>query len=238
MTKPNSSEIVFVIDRSGSMSSISGDMEGGFNEFIKQQKEVQGECKVTLVQFDDSYDVLYSGTLLENVPPLKLEPRGSTALLDAVGRTIHDTGVRLAAMNECDRPSQVLFVIITDGHENASREYKREKVFDMITHQREKYSWEFVFLGANQDAIATATSIGISATNSVTYDQNSIGTKTIMSGLSSNVKAYRSVGAARADNVFNQDHYDALVNKSTQQKGSASAGSKRVRSATKKKKTT
>lgn len=214
MTKPNSTEIIFVVDRSGSMASIAADMRGGFDTFIAKQKETPGECKVTLTQFDDHYDVVYSARPLNEVAGLVLEPRGSTALLDAIGRTINETGSRLKRMRESERPSQVLFVIITDGHENASREYNRQRIFDMITHQRDKYNWEFVFLGANQDAIAAAQDIGISITNAVTYDANAGGSKALFRGLSANVSSYRSSGQGRMENLFNQASYNASLDPS------------------------
>lgn len=215
MTRQNLTEIVFVLDRSGSMSSIAADMRGGFDAFIQKQREVAGECNVTLVQFDDRYDVVYKGRPLHEVKALELVPRGSTALLDAVARAIAETGERLSALRECDRPERVLFVVITDGDENASREYKgdegRRRVFDMITHQREKYNWEFVFMGANQDSIKAATSIGISARNAVTYSANSSGTKGIMCGLSDRVASYRSGDINAGDTLFGQADYEQAV---------------------------
>lgn len=211
MTKPNSTEIIFVVDRSGSMQNIAADMRGGFDAFITKQKETPGECKVTLAQFDDHYDVVYSARPLNEVAALELEPRGSTALLDALGRTISETGARLKKMRESERPSQVLFVVVTDGHENASREWNRDRVFRMITEQREKYNWEFIFLGANQDSIATATALGISASNSVTYDANAGGSKALFRGLSANVSSYRGSGQGRMENLYNQASYNASL---------------------------
>lgn len=211
MTKPNSIEIVFVVDRSGSMARIAEDMRGGFDAFIGKQKETPGDCKVTLTQFDDHYDVVYSARPLNEVTSLVLEPRGSTALLDAIGRTINDTGSRLKKLRESERPSQVLFVIITDGQENCSREFSRERIFNMITHQRDKYNWEFIFLGANQDSIAAAQDIGISVTNAVTFDASGVGTKGLMRGLSANVSSYRSSGQGKMENLYNQASYNASL---------------------------
>ena len=211
MTKPNSIEIVFVVDRSGSMQSIASDMRGGFDAFIAKQKETPGDCKVTLTQFDDQYDVVYSARPLNEVTSLVLEPRGNTALLDAIGRTINDIGGRLKKLRESERPGQVLFVIITDGQENHSREYNRQRVFDMITHQRDKYNWEFIFLGANQDSIATAQDIGISVTNAVTFDANAGGTKGLMRGLSANVSSYRSSGQGKMESLYSQASYNASL---------------------------
>ena len=213
MTKPNKTEIVFVVDRSGSMSSIAAAMGQGFDEFINKQKQVAGECLVTAVQFDDQYETLYTARPLDQVPAYVLQPRGTTALLDAIGKTIDTTGERLRQTPEGERPSQVLVVIITDGGENSSREYHgdvgRKAIFDKISHQRSKYRWEFVFLGANQDAIAVGTSLGISGGNAVTYAANQAGSQNLMRGLSMNVAAYRSSGQATMDNLYGQADYDA-----------------------------
>lgn len=217
MTKPNKTEIVFLIDRSASMKGIAAEMSAGVDAFIEKQRGVPGECLVTLIQFDDQYEVVYTALPVNLVPHYKLQPRGSTALLDALGKSIDDMGERFRRMAEGERPSQVLFVIITDGEENCSKEYKddagRLRVFDKITHQRSKYAWEFIFLGANQDAIATATSLGISATNSVTYAASNAGSAGLMRGLSVSVANYRNSGQSQMDNVYNQAAYDAEVGK-------------------------
>lgn len=211
MTKPNSTEIIVVLDRSGSMQSIAHDMQGGFNTFIEEQKTLPGDCKVSLMQFDSTYEVVYVAKDVHEVPPLVIEPRGMTALLDAVGKAMTQTGERFAAMREEERPEKVLFVIITDGEENASMDFNRGKIFDMISHQRGVYNWEFMFLGANQDSIAVASSIGISTTNTVTFDANAIGTRAIYNGISEGVKRYRSSNSSRMDDIFNQDRYISIV---------------------------
>jgi hypothetical protein len=168
-------DISIVLDRSGSMSSIREATIRGINDFVEAQKKVAGECALSLVQFDDQYDVVYTAKLLADVPDLTaqtFEPRGMTALLDAIGRTINKTGERLANMAESDRPKKVIFVIMTDGAENVSKEFTRAKVNEMISHQRSMYQWEFVFLGANQDAIAVGASLGIAASSTMTYSVN------------------------------------------------------------------
>lgn len=157
-------EIVFILDQSGSMYSIYSDAIGGFNSFIKSQKEVEGECLFSAVLFDTTVKPLYSGIDLKEVVELTektYKPNGGTALLDAIGMTIDSTGSRLRAMKEVDRPDKILFVILTDGEENSSRAYTSEKVAEMIKHQREKYSWEFLFLAANQDAITAGNKLNI-----------------------------------------------------------------------------
>jgi len=154
-------DITMVVDRSGSMSSIRTDAEGGINTFIRSQKTATGEAFLTLVQFDNEYEFVHSGVPIHSVRGYQLIPRGSTALLDAVGRAINETGARLAAMEESQRPGLVLFVIVTDGEENSSKEFTLEQIRTMIEHQQSVYSWQFTFLAANQDAFAAGQSMGI-----------------------------------------------------------------------------
>ena len=164
--RENLTEMVFVLDRSGSMSGLAADTIGGFNELIEKQKKIEGDAYVTTVLFDHEYEVLHDHVALGEVAPLtdrEYFARGSTALLDAVGRTIDSVGARLAATPEEERPEHVVFVITTDGMENASREYTAKQVREMVEHQQQKYSWQFVFLGANMDAVSEARDLGISA---------------------------------------------------------------------------
>ena len=164
--RENLTEMVFVLDRSGSMSGLAADTIGGFNELIEKQKKIEGDAYVTTVLFDHEYEVLHDHVALGEVAPLtdkEYFARGSTALLDAVGRTINAVGARLAATPEEERPEHVVFVITTDGMENASCEYTAKQVREMVEHQQQKYSWQFVFLGANMDAVSEARNLGISA---------------------------------------------------------------------------
>jgi Mg-chelatase subunit ChlD len=156
-------DITLVIDRSGSMESIRSDAEGGVNTFIAEQAKQQGECRITLVQFDTEYEFLQRGVNAVKCPPYQLVPRGSTALLDAVGRAINETGARLADLPEAARPGLVVFVITTDGEENSSKEFTRDQVKKMIAHQRDVYKWQFTFLAANPEAFAEAGGMGIAA---------------------------------------------------------------------------
>jgi len=214
VTQANKTDITFVIDRSLSMRRIAEAMNAGFEDLIAKQRLEPGECFVTLAQFDDEYEVVFTARPINEVGRYRLEPRGNTALLDALGRSIQATGQRLAAMPEGARPAHVLFVVITDGEENASREFPKEvgrkAIFEMISHQQEKYSWEFLFLGANQDAIATAASLGISVNNAVTYKADRLGTKGLTSGLSDGISRLRS-GRATRGAVYNQHDYNAAV---------------------------
>jgi uncharacterized protein YegL len=159
-------EIAFVLDRSGSMETMRAEAIGGFNHFLSEQKKEPGQVRFTLVLFDHLFEVPIDHKPLESVPPLNEEtyfPRGSTALLDAMGRTIDTIGQRLANTPEDQRPSKVIIACMTDGFENASKHYSNEKVAAMIEHQRTTYSWEFVFLGATIESREMARSWTIAA---------------------------------------------------------------------------
>jgi len=190
----NATDITVILDRSGSMANIVADMEGGFDSFITEQKKQNvDDVTVSLFQFDDNYQPVYEGVALRNVPKMRLIPGGSTALYDAIGRTIVATGARFRNLPESERPNKVVVLIITDGGENASREYRDpSRIRDMIKHQTDVYNWTFVFLGANQDAVFTAQTIGISANNSLTYASNSRGTKSAFDMLNLKTSSYRS----------------------------------------------
>jgi len=167
-------DITLVVDRSGSMQQRREDAEGGVNSFIETQGKEPGEALLTLVQFDTEYDIVHSGVPIREVPKYHLVPRGMTALLDAVGRAINETGERLAKMEEAARPGLVIFVITTDGLENSSKEFKKDQIKEMIKHQQEKYGWHLTFLGANQDAFAEAGSLGIRAAGSAQYSMDKV----------------------------------------------------------------
>lgn len=197
--KQDLTDITIVLDRSGSMESVRGDTIGGYNTFVAEQAKLPGRATITLVQFDHEYAVVYSGVDCLNIKPMQLNqfvPRGRTALLDAVGRTIGTVGERLAALPEVERPANVVIVILTDGYENDSREFKSEQVKAMVTHQREVYGWNFVFLGANQDAIFTGASLGVPANSSLSYAADSAGTSAVMDSVSCYVGNVRSAGVA------------------------------------------
>lgn len=191
--KHNHTDITIILDRSGSMQSVASDTIGGFNRFLDDQRKAPGTASITLHQFDDRFETPIKAHDVKSAPPLTgstFVPRGSTALLDAIGRSIVDTGARMeTAGNNC--AEKVVVVIITDGHENASHEYDRAKVFEMIKHQQEKYAWEFVFLGANQDAIKTAAGFGVSPSNAMTYAANAVGTTEAFHATSKNLVSMR-----------------------------------------------
>lgn len=199
--------IAVVLDRSGSMSSIRESTIGGFNKFLAEQKAVPGEALLTLAQFDDQYEIVHNALMLRDVPELTAAtfvPRGYTALDDAIGRTIDALGARLAGMREQDRPSKVIVVIITDGGENASKEYKG-RAAQMIEHQRTKYSWEFVYIGANQDAVATARSYNINPNNALNYAANNAGTQQAFTSASVGMRSYRLQEHAQVKSFFGPD---------------------------------
>jgi uncharacterized protein YegL len=191
-------EIVVILDRSGSMCSIADDAIGGFNEFIRTQKEVEGEATVTLIQFDDKYEKVFGDVPLQDVQQLTREtfvPRGMTALHDAIGRTItniRDKQYRNSCPN-CKCDTKTIFAILTDGAENASREFDQAKVNELISHQRDEHKWEFIFLAANQDAFATGMGLGINAGDTFNFVADKVGTRNAYIDMSNTVMSYRSM---------------------------------------------
>ena len=188
-------EVVFILDRSGSMRGLEGDTIGGFNSMIEKQKKEEGEAYISTVLFDDEAEVLY-----DRVPVGKVEPmndrqyfvRGCTALLDALGGAIHHIGNVHRYAREEDRPEKTLFIITTDGMENASRYYSYQKVKRMVERQKEKYGWEFLFLGANIDAIEVAGRFGIGANRAINYESDSKGTSINYEAISSTISCFRA----------------------------------------------
>lgn len=173
-------ELVFILDRSGSMSGLEEDTIGGYNSMLSKQKKEVGVAMVTTVLFDDGYEVVHDQVDIKQIKPLTEKQyfvRGSTALLDAIGITISKIIRATKNTDKKDQASKVMFVIITDGMENASSEYSYKKVKSLIDRQSERYNWEFVFLGANIDALETASKFGISSDRAVTYHSDSVGTR-------------------------------------------------------------
>ena len=195
----NLTDITVILDKSGSMKSVRNDTIGGFNAFLKSQKEAPGEAVITLVQFSNSYNPIYAGIPVAEAPELTLAtyvPGGGTALLDAIGRTMEEAGARIAAMDEELRPGKVIFVIQTDGEENTSRNFTLERIRQMITdRQNATHRWDFVFLGADQDAIQAGSSLGVAAANTMAYKGDGIGTQAMYCSVSSAMTNYRSMAA-------------------------------------------
>jgi hypothetical protein len=201
--KAGYTHISAIMDRSGSMEAIRTDTEGGFNTFVADQKALPGEATISLTEFDDKIELTWDFLPLQDAPTYHLQPRGWTALLDAVGITINRLGQKLAAMDEVDRPEKVVLVIVTDGEENKSQEYGYGQIAEMIKTQTETYNWEFMFLGANQDAILTGGRLGISAGKSMSYAANSKGVASSYGSVSSKLCAFRSAGADAVLDSFN-----------------------------------
>lgn len=207
--KANSTELVFILDRSGSMSGLEADTIGGFNGLLEKQRKEDGEVYVSVVLFDDQTEVLYDREDICKVEPMndtQYYVRGCTALLDAVGGAIHHIDRVHHYMKKEDVPEKTLFIITTDGMENASREYSYSRVKRMVEQEKEKNHWEFMFLGANIDAIEVAGRFGIGASHAVNYEHDSIGTQLnfeVMSNVVSRVR--KACSAAEMEAVMDDD---------------------------------
>ena len=209
MTNPDLTHIEFVLDRSGSMHSIKADIEGGFDAFIADQRTHPGECTVSLAQFDNEYDSVFEAIDVEKVRPLHLQPRGATAMLDAIGRSVIALGERLAALPEPRRPGTVVVAIMTDGMENASHEFTHDAIKKLITHQEQAYNWQFLYMGADQDAIEVGASIGVRPDRSLTYARGkSREAYAASSKLTRNIKAAMVAGAPMASVAYSDEDRD------------------------------
>ena len=192
--KKGLTELVFILDRSGSMSGLEQDTIGGYNSLLENQKKEPGEAIVTTVLFDDKYELLHDRINLKGITPITGKEyfvRGSTALLDAIGRTIDKIGNAQKHTAEAERAEKVMFVITTDGMENASREYRYDKIKSMIEAQKERFGWEFLFIGANIDAVETASRFGISPDRAANYHADSEGTAVLYDAVSEAVCCMR-----------------------------------------------
>lgn len=191
-------EMVFILDRSGSMSGLESDTIGGYNGLIEKQRKEEGEAAVTTVLFDDKIEMLYNNADIGKVKKMtgrEYYARGCTALLDAIGKTVTEVGNRHKFATASAVPGKTVVVIITDGFENASREYSLEAVKGIIERQKEKYGWEFLFLGANIDAVTAARDIGIADDRAVTYEADEEGTRTNFEAVNGVLKGVRCCGA-------------------------------------------
>ena len=191
----NTTELVFILDKSGSMCGLESDTIGGFNSMIKKQKKQDGKCFVSTVLFSGESEVIHDRVDIQDIKPLTEEDyvtEGCTALIDAIGGAIHHIGnIHKYARLE-DVPAHTMFIITTDGYENASSEYTSEQVKKMIERQKEKYGWEFLFLGANIDAVSTAANIGISADRAVDYTCDEEGTRLNYEAMSKCICSFRA----------------------------------------------
>ncbi len=200
--KNNITEIVFILDRSGSMAGLEGDTIGSFNAMIEKQKKEEGECYVSTVLFDNVSEVLYDRVKLSEIQPMTdkdYSVRGCTALIDAIGGAIHHIGNIHKYARKEDVPQNTIFVIITDGMENASHKYDADQVRNMISRQQEKYGWEFLFIGANIDAVNTAEHYGIRSDRAVDYNADKEGTKVVYDTVGAAISYMRCKQSIQAD---------------------------------------
>ncbi len=215
--KKDLTELVFILDRSGSMAGLEKDTIGGFNSMLSKQKELDGECYVTTVLFDNTYKLLHDRIDIKAVSPISEKEYfvgGSTALLDAMGLTISKIGNVQKNTADDYRAEKVIFVIITDGEENSSREYSFDKVKEMVERQKSRYDWEFVFLGANMDAVHTAGQFGIARDRAVDYLADSMGTDLSYAVMSDMVTEFRS------QSTISDEHFER-IRRDTKKRGKA-----------------
>jgi hypothetical protein len=199
---PNLTEIAYILDRSGSMESMREAAIAAFNVFIRTQQDVPGQARLTLVQFDDAYEVHVAALPLSQVPQLTATtyvPRGSTALLDAIGRTIKETDARISELPVRDQPGKVICAIFTDGLENASQHYSSHHISDLIRMYRQQKGWEFIFLAANQDAIATASALHMDGHLSGNVNFCFTGVKSSGAAISRKVRSMRMKSSGHMD---------------------------------------
>lgn len=199
--------IVTLLDRSGSMSSIQNDMIGGFNNFMNEQREDDLRQNITtycsLYRFDDVYERVFSNTPITNGDVVRLsqdnfQPRGSTALVDSMCKCIDEVGRELAAMSPTQRPSKVVFITITDGEENSSKEFTYQVLSDKIKHQRDVYNWQFVYLGANQDAFSVGNTLSVNKCATANFSANAAGVKTAFRSVSMGMSSYKCASSPDA----------------------------------------
>jgi len=208
----DATHIAVLLDRSGSMAAVKDETISGFNYFLKEQKAAGDNASFTLVQFDsESTDVLHEARPVRDVPDLNgdmYQPRGTTPLLDALGETINSTGRTLAAIPETNRPDKVVFVVITDGEENASHKFTKSQVKEMINHQTEKYNWQFIYLGANQDAFAEAGAVGIATAKAANFAPGRMAVA--FAGTAMNVANYRRTKQTGSLNYSDKQRADMV----------------------------
>ena len=211
----NITELVFILDRSGSMSGLESDTIGGFNSMIAKQRKEDGECYVSTILFNNESKVLHDRMKLAEIEPMtdkEYVAYGGTALIDAIGGAIrHIANIHKYARPE-DVPAHTMFVITTDGMENASRKYTAERVKQMIEHEKEKYGWEFLFIGANIDAVETAARYGIGADRAVNYHADNIGTEVLYESVAETIRCVRDCGGI-------QPKWSARINADYERRG-------------------
>ena len=211
--KKGLTELVFILDRSGSMGGLESDTIGGFNSMIKKQREEKGEANITTVLFDDNYQVLHDRVDIKELNEMTSEDYyvcGSTALLDAIGTTIKSVNKKQKELPEEAQAEKVIFVITTDGMENASCHYDRDKIKKMIEKKQTKKNWQFIFLGANMDAVSEAGRIGIRADRAATYANDSVGVRTNYAAVGGTISAMRAMPCAKAMADVDDSCFEAI----------------------------
>jgi hypothetical protein len=207
MTNPNYTHLTLLVDRSGSMGLIKDDAQGGINTLISDQKNVEGKCTISFYEFDNEYNKVFGPVDIKEAPPYTLIPRGMTALIDSAHRAIVETGEFLSSLDAKDRPSKVLFVMVTDGGENSSHEVSREELKELVQRQTDEYSWNFVYIGANVDAFTEASSIGVS--NHMNYTTTGPSTQRIWTRMSDTIGHFRAAeGVAASTYLVDQTNVD------------------------------
>ena len=212
-TEKNLTEVVFILDRSGSMGGLESDTIGGYNSMLKKQQEEEGDVIISTVLFDDNTEVIHDRKALKDVKPITNKEyyvRGCTALLDAVGGAIRHIGHVQKALPEDQKPDKTIFIITTDGMENSSSHYTYDKVKKMVEKKKEKKGWEFIFLGANIDAIAVADRFGVSANRAVRYECDSVGTALNFKAMSNMISKSRKAGTRAAMSMALDDAEDEI----------------------------
>lgn len=212
MTRSDLTHIYFLLDRSGSMQSIKSDIEGGFAAFVEEQRLGSGECRATLAQFDDAYELVYADRPIADVPPLDLQPRNMTALHDAMGRLITEAGRKLEALKAEDRPGTVIVAIMTDGKENASKEWTGASIRSLVNQQSNVFDWTFMYMGADQDAIEVGESLGIARDHAVTYSRGkSRQAMAVASGKIAKLRSDRVAAPAARMDAFTEEERSSLA---------------------------
>ena len=214
--KSQFTKITILLDRSGSMADIIAETLNGLNVFLEDQKKLvgAGTAEISLYSFDTVLETVFEHVPVEKVSPVAIQqvkPRGSTSLNDSLATVIDNLGEHLSKLNENDRPEKVLFVIITDGHENSSHKVTRAQLKEKIEHQSKNYNWQFSYLGANQDAWDEGSSLGISSGSTLTYAANNVGVRSAFDSLNENTREYRSLYGAGVLYAYKQKDVDAQV---------------------------
>lgn len=212
MPKENYTHLSFIVDRSTSMQSIKNEMQEGFNNLVIDQQDVEGDATVTVVTFDTDYELLHDMVSINDIPEFILQPRGWTALLDGMGYTMNLVRGQIMEMAPEDRPSRCIFVVITDGEENRSKEFTRDVVFEMVEdcQSDEEINFEFVFLGANMDSIREGGGLGFRAGASMDFCASSQGTRDMYTSLSKGLTSYRSKCSSDATFEFDKNKNDTI----------------------------